>query len=187
LLANRPRRGWCFDGSRRSRVLRAGCPRMPRTAVGGMLARSAPHRASSDAFNSNDTGVLYATGPASQRLVLTVRVDTFDGPTTEAFQISNRGRSPIRWAFLLTGGARLRKIAHSSAHIEDQAIVTDVWPPQKGQLLSGRISGYSQVTFQGYSFGQFIANAAAHTIVSLPNYQEGTVPYTALRRRLPTP
>ena len=36
LLTSRPRRGRHSDGSRRLRVLRAGCPRRPRTAAGGM-------------------------------------------------------------------------------------------------------------------------------------------------------
>ena len=127
-------------------------------------------------LNFNDHGVLYATGPSSQRLGLTVQIDTVDGPTTEAFQINNRGKTPVRWAFLLTGGARLKSVAHDSAHIEDRTIVVGpafVSFRQTAQLLSGSLSGYSLVTFHGYSFGQFATTVAAQTSVSLPSYEHG--------------
>jgi hypothetical protein len=128
--------------------------------------------------NFNESGSLYATGPANQELSLTVRVDTIDGPrTTETFQINNRGKSAIKWALLLTGDARLRAIAHASSNIDKRALTVGssfvVFPPAKAQLLSGSIKGYSAVTFTGSSFGQFTASGGPETMVELPPYEEG--------------
>jgi len=128
--------------------------------------------------NINDNAVLYAAGPANQRLTLTVRVGSVESSPTESFELNNRGKSRISWALLLTSGARLTGITRTATDIDHRPLTVGsgfvALPPGRAQLLSGSLDGYSSLTFGGRPTGQFAATTAAQTSVSLPTYEGGS-------------
>lgn len=130
-------------------------------------------------INLNDNGILFSSGPANQALSLDVQVDPLSGPPNrEAFQISNLGKTRIRWALLLTGSAQLRAISHGSSRLDQQSFVMGnsmsfVSPQTQAQILTGSINGNASINFTGIPYGNFmksVGSAGDRSLVELPIY-----------------
>ncbi len=143
--------------------------------------------------------LLFAADPAPQRLSLTVQTDPdnlYGQPTSESFQITNRGSGPDRWALLLLADARLIRPAVSGYRMLIIPFTIDFFPPASlmpqnsqsslvgsvydnvlfaygGQLLNGSLVGGASVTITGRSLGQFFEDSAGRSAVSLPFYGQG--------------
>jgi hypothetical protein len=143
--------------------------------------------------------LLFAAGPAGQRLSLIVQTDPdnlYGRPTSESFQIANHGSDPDRWALLLLADARLIRPAVSGYRMLTIPFTIDFFPPASlvpqnsqsrlvgivsdnlllaygGQLLNGSLAGGASVDITGRSAGQFFEDSAGRSAVSLPFYGQG--------------
>jgi hypothetical protein len=137
------------------------------------------------------SALLYATGNSDQKLQLEARIFSLRGSSeSETLQISNFSNGRVRWALLVSGGARI----DADRTISPDVRRTDLTVPRVGtglfgallsllsipnsgpaELFSGSLgSGFSAI-IDGVATGTFHKYTSDRTAVTLPTYAQGNL------------
>jgi hypothetical protein len=137
-------------------------------------------------FPSTDgIALLFATGPADQKLYLRVRLlglnipATFQEPISEEFHISTSEGSSVNWALLVAGDAQLTKstVDWDSSH----NIRYKIFKGQTAEgdysgtleLFSGTVSNKSPTWVDGDVDTDYVNRVTDHSAALLPDYGQG--------------